>query len=219
MKKFVFIFTLYIICCTICASTKDFDSISITLLEETEEDFVFVICNSTNDSTYLFDSYFEKCNDGYIYTSKYFHRYDKKNKIYKLSLLPILPELSLRGCCSDVLVFNKDKIIQNGHLTFTFSVIAPHDTLTIHINKDAFLSLFYVEDFHAERLSCYHHILNFNKMKIKTLKIIPKQIILELGIYKTVSNMLKWCGEVSMDELDEQATNMIVSSLFVNINI
>lgn len=148
----------------------------------------------------------------------YFHRYDKKARTYKLSLLPILPELNLRGCCYDVLTSYKDKIIQNGRLTFTFMNVAPNSTLLVTIEKEAFRSLAYVDDFHAESLSCSHHLLFLSKMEKRSLKRIPSEIFFELGAYKKVDNLLKWCGDVSNDDVDNQATAMIVLSIPVYPN-
>ena len=200
---------------TICAHANDSDLIQLTLLEEGQKDYVFSLYNNTNDSLYLFDGYFEKCYDGYIYTSMYVHRYDRKLKTYKLSLLPILPEIGINGCLNDRIVNGKDKIVKCRQLAFTFTTIAPHDTLTLDVKKEAFQSLLYVNDIHPENLSCFHHMTP--KMKAKKLKQLPGEIFFELGVYKKVDNLLKWCDEVDLDDVDRQAAAMIVVSIPVTV--
>lgn len=101
-------------------------------------------------------------------------------------------------------------------MTFTFTTIAPYDSLMVSIKTEAFQSLQYVNDIHPEKLSCFHHLLP--KMKKKKLKQIPPKILFELGIYKNVYNLLKQCGEVSLDEVDKQATSMIVVSIPVIVD-
>ena len=214
MKRFAVF--LYVVCIFIYIRANDSDSISLSLLEENQEDYVFCLYNNTQDTIYLFDGYFEKCYDGYIYTSMYVHRYDKKSKRYKLSLLPILPELRLSGCLNDRMITSKDKLIRGAQMTFTFTTIAPYDSLMVSIRTEAFQSLQYVNDIHPEKLSCFHHLLP--KMKKKKLKQIPPKILFELGIYKNVYNLLKQCGEVSLDEVDKQATSMIVVSIPVIVD-
>ena len=83
MKRFAVF--LYVVCIFIYIRANDSDSISLSLLEENQEEYVFCLHNNTQDTIFLFDGYFEKCYDGYIYTSMYVHRYDKKAKTYKLS--------------------------------------------------------------------------------------------------------------------------------------
>ena len=215
MKRTIIL--LYVVCFTMGLSANDSDSIRLSLLKETQEDYVFCLYNNTRDSIYLFDGYFEKCYDGYIYTSIYVHRYDKTAKTYKLSLLPILPELRLSGCVNDRMITSRDKLVRSAQMTFTFTIIAPHDSFIVNIKKEAFQSLFYVDDIHPEKLSCFHHRLP--KMKKRTLKRVPEEIVFELGVYKKVDNLLKRCGEVSIDEVDKQATEMIVVSIPVNDNM
>ena len=212
MKRKLVLFVLFGIAIVIHAN----DSIRLSLLEETQEEYVFCLHNNTQDTIYLFDGYFEKCYDGYIYTSMYVHRYDKKSKRYKLSLLPILPELRLSGCLNDRMITSKDKLVRGAQMTFTFTTIAPYDSLMVSIKTEAFQSLQYVNDIHPEKLSCFHHLLP--KMKKKKLRRIPDEIIFELGVYKEVDYLLTWCHDVDMDKVDKLATAMIVVSIPVNVN-
>ena len=213
MKRAIFL--LYVTCMAVCAHANDSDLIHLTLLEEGQEDYVFSLRNNTKDSLYLFDGYFEKCYDGYIYTSMYVHRYDKESKTYKLSLLPILPEIGINGCLNDRVVNGKDKIVKCRQMAFTFTTIAPQETLIVNIKKEAFQSLLYVNDIHPENLSCFHHMTP--KMKAKKLKQLPREIIFELGVYTKVDNLLKWCNEADLDDVDRQATAMIVASVPIRI--
>ena len=212
MKRKLALFMLFGIAIVIHAN----DSIRLSLLEETQEEYVFCLHNNTQDTIYLFDGYFEKCYDGYIYTSMYVHRYDKKSKRYKLSLLPILPELRLSGCLNDRMITSKDKLVRGAQMTFTFTTIAPYDSLMVSIKTEAFQSLLYVNDIHPEKLSCFRNLLP--KMKKKKLRRIPDEIIFELGVYKEVDYLLTWCHDVDMDKVDKLATAMIVVSIPVNVN-
>jgi len=215
MKRTILL--LYVVCFTIGLSANDSDSIRLSLYDETIEDYIFCLHNNTNDSIYLFDGYFEKCYDGYIYTSMYVHRYDKTAKTYKLSLLPLLPVIRFNGCLNGLWGRGRDKLVNVAQMTFSFTAIAPHDSLMVNIKKEAFQSLLYVNDIHPEKLSCFHHILP--KMNKKTLKKVPEEIIFELGVYKEVDYLLTWCHDVDMGKVDKLATAMIVVSIPVNDNM
>jgi hypothetical protein len=72
-----------------------------------------------------------------------------------------------------------------------------------------------INDIHPENLSCFHHMTP--KMKAKKLKQLPREIIFELGVYTKVDNLLKWCNEADLDDVDRQATAMIVASVPIRI--
>ncbi len=107
----------------------------------------------------MFDSYLEKCADGYIYFSKYVHRYDKSSNLYKLSLLPILPSIGVHGCLNDVFLTTTKKVVGVRQIGFSFTSIPPGDSLIVLLQKDAFRCLSYIKEIFPERLSCYHHLL------------------------------------------------------------
>ncbi|MCR4836465.1 MAG: hypothetical protein K5899_08810 [Bacteroidaceae bacterium] len=214
MKRFAVF--LYVVCIFIYIRANDSDSISLSLLEENQEDYVFCLYNNTQDTIFLFDGYFEKCYDGYIYTSMYVHRYDKKAKTYKLSLLPLLPVIRFNGCLNGLWGRGRDKLVNVAQMAFTFTTIAPYDSLMLNITKEAFQSLLYVNDIHPEKLACFHCLLP--KMKKKKLRRIPNEIIFELGVYKEVDYLLTWCHDVDMDKVNKLATAMIVVSCPVYYN-
>ena len=211
------IFLLFFACYVVELCADNADSISVYLHEETNDEYIFCISNKSCDTIYLFDGYLGMCSDGYIYSSKYFYRYDKRNKSYKLSLLPLLPELRLRGCVNNVITYYKDRIIQNGRLTFTFTNVAPGDSLMVPIKKDAFKSSVCIKDFYAEKLSCFHHVLMLPKMKERKIKRKPKGVIMEFGVYEKVAKLLEFCGNVSYDDVESQAKSMIVLSVPVGV--
>lgn len=77
--------------------SMNIDSVTVSCVDDNPVSYTFKIRNNSNDILYVFDSYMKECEDGYFYESKYLHRYEKKTDTYKLSLLPILSNISSIG--------------------------------------------------------------------------------------------------------------------------
>ena len=77
MRQIIFLF--FLTCCVVELCADNADSIRINLHDETHDEYIFCISNKSSDTIYLFNGYLGMCSDGYIYSSKYFYRYDKRN--------------------------------------------------------------------------------------------------------------------------------------------
>ena len=102
------------------------------------------LINNSDDTVYVFSSYFDK----ELCRSVYLHRYAKKDKIYKLSFLPLLPYLSPN--LSDNIILGPSKVISYSQIKFDFAPIAPNDNVDIYIPKEALVSKSYMRDVCAE---------------------------------------------------------------------
>lgn len=135
------------------------------------------LISNSDDTMYVFSSYFdEECC-----VSEYIHRYEMKDKRYKLSFLPLLPYLSPN--LSDNVVNAPSKIISYSQIKFDFVPIAPKDSVDIYIPKEALISKKYMRDVCAE---CKNKFDSFKWKKWKEERT-DNIIYVEFAIYKDVS--------------------------------
>jgi len=123
-----------------------------------EKSLQFNFCNSTDDTLYLFSTYFDST---YI-SAKYLHQIDKSKKEYKISFKPLLPFIS--PILTDRLILGEDKIMKSGQNVFEFIILKPHSELQIELSKK---NLFRKMGIRGNVVKAYTHD-DFLKRKIKT---------------------------------------------------
>lgn len=183
-----------------------YNRFSAQFIGEKDSDFVFEIINGSRDTLYLFDSYLKEN----LYQSKYLHRFDIKEKQCKLSLLPLLPFLSVRY--SDRLILGENRIVNKWQVLYHFTAIAPNGKSIIKMNKSAFYSEDYVEEVYPQKISKFDTI-KFHKSRYGKCG----TVVVEFALYKNV-NLLISKDAYYFDEFNfnEQALSYIV--LFVLVN-
>lgn len=146
-----------------------------TKFNDSDENFYSIkFFNTSSDTIYLFDSYF---NDNYI-MSEYLHRYDKKSGLCKISLLPLLPYLDLAQ--TDRVIIGENRIISRFQVLYNFKKILPFCGTEYKIRKDVF-DVEYVKDFNMKNTS------STKKIKFKKIeKVNCKKRIIEFAFYYNI---------------------------------
>jgi len=134
--------------------------------------------NSLSDTIYLFDSYMT--ND--LIGSKYLHRYNKKQSVCKLSLVPIVAYLSIRR--TDRMVLGHERVRHRHQILYSFKTIPPNTYLCINILKSVLDFDELIEDFDDKRIS------KFDNIKFKSLTNVKcDSKMIELAFYKDISKI------------------------------
>jgi hypothetical protein len=118
---------LFIICIILFLDSKKIsaqDAVDVIYTEKSDS-IKFIFKNVSNDTIYLFSTYFSKN----FLSSKYLHQINKLNKTYTVSFAPLTPYLT--AYLTDRIVLGKDKIITEGQNLFEFYVIKPNDLIEI----------------------------------------------------------------------------------------
>lgn len=107
--------------------TQKSDTVLLTYTE-TETDLTFTIHNFKKDTIYLFSTYF----DEKFLKSPSLHRYNRTEKIYRVSFLPFLPNLVLKN--PDLVKTNlNDRVLDNQNV-YSFIVIPPNFNYTLNFS-------------------------------------------------------------------------------------
>ncbi|MBR5908211.1 MAG: hypothetical protein IKZ50_07490 [Bacteroidales bacterium] len=151
-----------------------------------KDSIIIDLFNNNSDTSYIFSSYYyDSLISKYLYDAPLFHRYNAKQNVYKLSLLPILPFMSTRS--TDRVVLKKElRVKTKGQILFDFITLPPHSRCQLTFEKDRVFSGVFIKDFEVEFISCYDHLL------IDDCLITPCNtdlIYLELAIYKDVNKI------------------------------
>lgn len=154
--------------------------LGVTYYNNSNDTISFNFKNNSSDTLYLFSTYFLKD----LLSSKYLHKIDKKNKIYKVSYVPLLRYLS--AYLTDRIVLGEDRIVVEGQNKYKFEPIAPNGIFTLKLAiSDVFNKMNeknnVVKDFTDKELS---------KKKFKFATYDNKQgsfdLIFEFAYYKSV---------------------------------
>lgn len=106
------------------------DSVYSTYQEDTTGITISII-NTTRDTLYVFKSYLEK----EFLSSKYLHRINRKEKKYKLSLLPLVPHVFTKY--SDIIT--EEPIVGNQQIVYDFFKLPPNSVQSVFLSyKDLF---------------------------------------------------------------------------------
>jgi hypothetical protein len=118
----------------------------VKLVDSSECYYTIFLYNTTEDTLYLFDSYFE---EDLVY-SIYLHRYNTTEQKCKISFLPIHYYLTYQR--SDVLIVGKKRINSQFQILYNFTSIYPNHYTKISIPKDVF-DYDYIDDYDTQMLS------------------------------------------------------------------
>lgn len=143
-----------------------------------QEEYVEIRIKNDGDHTvFIFDGY---CDDR-TYYSKYLHQYDETLKANYLSLLPLLPYLSVRR--SDRLVLGENRVVVRGNSFYHFVPIAPKEQYVLSIPLCAFHKNGFVKRIHAKDYSKFDHQILFEQYTNNTK--VPYYV--EIAIYQDIS--------------------------------
>ncbi|MDR2928823.1 MAG: hypothetical protein LBV41_11600 [Cytophagaceae bacterium] len=168
---------LFALSVQLSAQTNQHDRVCVLFTGEKNNEFEFDIINHTQDTLYLFDSYL----NNYLYKSKYLHRFDKKNKQCKLSLLPLLPFLSVHY--TDVIILGDNKVANKWQVLYHFMTILPNSCHTVTISKNAFYTKDYVYEVYPQKISKFEKTIKFRKSSNNRCS---NNITVEFALYKNI---------------------------------
>ena len=189
------------------------DSLYVLYKEEVSG-LSFKIINTTDQTVYLFSSYFSEP----YYSSKYVHRVNVEDQIYKISFLPLLPYLSTRQ--TDKLILGSDRMVNKGQILYDFIKLTPQTYYEISLSYDNLFKNFrgknsLVRDFDSND--------KFSDIKFKYLSVNQLKgrfrVIFEFGIYKSVDLLCKQEAYYMQEhKFNTQAKSFKVLKVPVEIN-
>ncbi len=92
------------------------------------------LINTSKDTLFIFSSYLQK----QFLSSRYLHRVDLLNKIYKISFLPIVPYVFTKY--SDAVVMNDNAIIGNHQIVYDFFKLPPNSSQHLEFSDQQLFS-------------------------------------------------------------------------------
>jgi hypothetical protein len=171
----------------------------------------FNIENNSLDTIYIFNSYFEK----EFLSSPYLHRVDKRNKINKISFLPLVPYISTRY--DDVIT--KERLLSHNQIVYDFYRLPPRTKIEFGFLINDLFKMY------PKRKNC---ILDFDAKKLhKYSKNIPLKfcecngdkyelIQFEFAIYKKVNLLCNQNSFYSDEyEFDRQSKSFEILSISI----
>jgi len=144
--------------------------------------FVITLINTTKDTLYVFNSYIEPSFLG----SKYLHRINAKDKLYKVSFLPLVPYVFTKY--SDVIT--DEPIIGNHQIVYNFFKLPPSTNQKIKLSyNDLFKSKNSVKnvskDYDVKTLHKYSKRLSLKFCTTSNLKG-KYNLQFEFAVYKAI---------------------------------
>lgn len=178
--KILIIHFLFIYLIQLNAQTNQYGDLRVQLVGKNENYFEFDIINNTRDTLFLFDSYLNEN----LYDSKYLHRFDAIENQCKLSLLSLLPFLSVQP--TDCMVLGENRIVYRGQVLYNFQTILPNSRNAILISKRAFYSEDYVKEVYPQKISKFINTIKFHKSKHRKCN----TVIVELALYRNIDLLI-----------------------------
>ena len=195
----VIIFILFTVCCIYCYSHQ-IENLHAEYTETEDGHYVINLRNESPDTLYLFDSYLQQCvwnnvHYGFYYESIYLHRYSRKNKTCKLSLIPIIGNL----CHTPHNVYlgvGIDLVFYPSQIYYSFSPIPPFGTISFPVKQDAIKRDEYIQDMVTDGKYVY-----LNKFKQRPKHYVKKRqaVYLELAVYKDIKHLSKSPDQAGFD--------------------
>lgn len=198
-------------------SSKEFisDSLYVSYSED-ESGLNFKIVNTTDQTMYLFSSYFPER----YHSSKYLHRVSEEDKIYKVAFLPLLPYLSTKP--TDKLILGSDRIVSKGQVLYDFIKLPPQSYYQVSVTYDNLFKNLgeknsLVCDYEADKNN------KFDKIKFKYLsadKLKGKyKLYFEFAIYDQVNLLCEQSAYYLKEtEFNQQAKDFRKLGIPVKIN-
>lgn len=177
---------------------------------------MFRVVNPTKKTQYLFKSYFDKS----LQSSKYLHEVDKKNKIYCISFVPIISNLTTKK--DDKLIIGENSVCNRGQILYDFVKLMPNTYYDLKIDYGMlFINKNYdqnsVKSYSNEILSKFNET-SFNFLTTKKLKG-KFNVVVEFAIYDDVSLL---CSEsayyLNEFEFDKNARSFKVVNVPIKLN-
>ncbi|MBA4320538.1 MAG: hypothetical protein C0412_19235 [Flavobacterium sp.] len=162
--------------------------------ERTEGIIHFTFLNNTKDTLYLFSGYF----DDYCPSSKYLHRINLDDKIYKISFVPLIPYVSFS--LADRIILGDKRVISIGQVTYEFISLPPSEDVQLNIKSETIFS----NDEKENNVIKDFELIDLNYRKLKRIKYYTSKelkgeykLFFEFAIYQDVSfvNRIKIYGE------------------------
>ena len=117
------------------------------------------ITNNSNDTIYIFKSYF----DNEISTSEYLYRYDKRSNSVNISFVPLLPYVFTKY--SDRIVSN-DRVITDNQVVYDFYTILPFSEYSFSVPALNFKEkIEFTKDFDTSTLNKFEKIKGIKKKR------------------------------------------------------
>lgn len=185
-------------------STYDADSSGITVS----------IYNTTKDTLYIFNSYIQNQIAG----SKYIHRVDTKNRVYKVSFLPLVPYVFTTY--SDVIT--ADPVIGHQQVVYDFFKLPPNSQQDIRLSySDLFKNRNYknnvMKDFDVKKLHKYTKKLPQKFYTTTGLKGKYK-LQLEFAVYKSVNLLCNQSAYYMQEfDFDQQAKDFKILAVPITV--
>ena len=189
----------------------------LTLSHTIDNDSLYVtLFNTTKDTVYLFKSYFSQN----LYSSKFIHRIDKSNKIYNISFVPLVSNLTTK--LSDKVILGENSVGSKGQILYDFITFLPNTYYTLGISLN---SLFKNRDKRNNAVVIFNeHSLNkFSESKFKLLstnKLKGKfQLVVSVGVYKNIKKICRR-SNYYLDEFgfDEQAKSFEILKTSIRLD-
>ncbi|RZJ90226.1 MAG: hypothetical protein EOO20_08755 [Chryseobacterium sp.] len=159
------------------------EDIVYAVVDSLSSDHLYIsFYNHTNDTVFLFKSYFDKD----ISTSDYLYRYDKTNKKLYSSFVPLLPYLSIKY--SDrVIIQNRE--IEKNQVVYDFFKIPPNQVFCFNLKIKDFTKIKQAfQQFSPYSLSKFDNNVSLKKcMSIKDKA--NTKYILQLAYYKNIQTI------------------------------
>jgi len=112
----------------ISSNSKVYPDSLYTMYSEEVTGLVVTIINTTKDTLYVFNSYLQPS----LLSSKYLHRINSKDKLYKISFLPLVPYMFTKY--SDVIT--DEPIVGNHQIVYDFFKLLPSTSQEIKMSYD-----------------------------------------------------------------------------------
>jgi hypothetical protein len=189
------------------------DSLYSTYQEDTSGIAISII-NTTMDTLYVFRSYLEK----EFLSSKYLHRINRKERKYKLSLLPLVPHVFTKY--SDVIT--DEPIVGNQQIVYDFFKLPPNSVQSVLLSyEDLFKKKGrqnnVSKDYDVKMLNKYTKKIPQKFCTVKKLKD-KYSFEIEFAVYKSV-NLL--CNEAAYflqeNEFDKQSKDFKILTIGVEM--
>lgn len=111
-------------------ASRNLNSVYLEYSQEKNTTLIFKIYNTTNDTKYLFSSYFHPS----YYSAKCIHRLNSDDKSYKISFIPIVPFLGTRT--EHVKILSSEKICKPFQMRYNFIKLLPNTFYELKIERE-----------------------------------------------------------------------------------
>jgi hypothetical protein len=190
------------------ALLDDYEEDSVyVIVKELDNSYIFMVCNTTSDTLYLFRSYLK---DKFI-SSKYLRRVDIKQKTYKISFLPFLPYVYTG--LGDFIFLDDKRIINDYQVKYEFVRLKPNSFYEVTLSKNKLFTEQAVRDFDINAKKNYKKIKQINH----SLTIEEYKWIIEFALYSKVDLLCTHLEEFNNGNLfKDQAKSYMILKKEIN---